>query len=155
APDREDLATGREPQSREPRPPVAERERDVRLQRERQRQRHPWLQPGSRQSAADRPPKHSRRDVRPVHVLIVTRPTVLALVSSITLAAGCQHRIEGIDGRRALQRVVHQVEAGPRIPGTPGYDAIRAWIVSELERLGAKVEVQETVDTLDGRRLDL
>jgi glutaminyl-peptide cyclotransferase len=85
----------------------------------------------------------------------VTRPTVLALASSILLLAGCRHRIEGIDGRRALQRVVHQVEAGPRIPGTPGHDAIRAWIVSELERLGAKVEVQETVDTLDGRRLDL
>jgi glutaminyl-peptide cyclotransferase len=59
------------------------------------------------------------------------------------------------DGARALARVVHQVDAGPRIPGTPGHDAIRDWIAAELTRLGARVERQSFVDSSLGRPMAL
>jgi Zn-dependent M28 family amino/carboxypeptidase len=43
---------------------------------------------------------------------------------------------------------VQQVEMGPRIPGTPGHDAIVAWLEAELTRMGAQVEEQAFDDTL-------
>jgi hypothetical protein len=60
-----------------------------------------------------------------------------------------------VDGARALARVVHQVEAGPRISGTPGHRAIGEWIASELERLGGRVEHQRWTDSTLGRPLAL
>ena len=68
--------------------------------------------------------------------------------------AGCAERFE-VDGARAHARVVHQVEAGPRIPGTPGHAAIAAWIEAELTRLGARVERQAFTDSSLGRALPL
>ena len=60
-----------------------------------------------------------------------------------------------VEGARALARVARQVEAGPRIPGTPGHTAVRDWIGAELARLGAQVERQEFVDSTLGRPLPL
>ena len=60
-----------------------------------------------------------------------------------------------VDGERAHARVVHQVEAGPRIPGTPGHAAVLAWIASECERLGGRVERQSWTDSTIGRPLSL
>jgi Zn-dependent M28 family amino/carboxypeptidase len=48
------------------------------------------------------------------------------------------------DGQRAYEDVKTQVSFGPRFPGTPGHDQIRAWIQNELEAAGWQVEVQET-----------
>jgi len=52
-----------------------------------------------------------------------------------------------VDGERARARVVTQVDAGPRIPGSPGHARVRAWIEAELVRLGARVRVQRFVDS--------
>ena len=52
-------------------------------------------------------------------------------------------------------RVVHQVAAGPRIPGTPGHDAIRDWIGAELSRLGARLDRQSFVDSSLGHPMQL
>ena len=52
-----------------------------------------------------------------------------------------------VDGERAHARVVKQVEAGPRIPGSPGHAQIRAWLESELTRLGARVRIQRFIDS--------
>jgi peptidase M28-like protein len=60
-----------------------------------------------------------------------------------------------VQGARALARVTRQVEAGPRIPGSPGHTAIQDWIAAELTRLGARVERQEFVDSTLGRPLAL
>ena len=78
------------------------------------------------------------------------------LVASLAalVAAGCQSGF-AVDGARAHARVVHQVEAGPRIPGTPGHEAVRGWIAGELERLGARVESQRFVDSTLGRPMEL
>ncbi len=46
---------------------------------------------------------------------------------------GCAARFD-VDGARALARVERQVAAGPRIPGTPGHAAVRAWLERELAR---------------------
>jgi hypothetical protein len=53
-----------------------------------------------------------------------------------------------VDPARLHARVVKQVEMGPRIPGTPGHDAIVRWLESELKRMGAVVEEQTFLDTL-------
>jgi hypothetical protein len=60
-----------------------------------------------------------------------------------------------VDGARAHARVVRQVEFGSRIPGTPAHDAMRAWLVAELRRMGAEVEEQSFTDTTLGRPLPL
>jgi peptidase M28-like protein len=78
-----------------------------------------------------------------------------AVALSLLLApSACASRFE-VDGTRALERVVHQVGAGPRIPGTPGHQAIETWIASECERLGASVQRQAFTDSLPGRRFAL
>lgn len=73
-------------------------------------------------------------------------------VGSVLAMVACAPPLD-VDGDRALQRVVHQVEAGPRIPGTGGHAAIQAWITSELQRLGATIVRQAFVDTTLGRPL--
>lgn len=52
-----------------------------------------------------------------------------------------------VDGARMLARVAKQVEAGPRIPGSPGHAVVRDWIAAELTRMGAAVERQRFVDS--------
>ena len=43
------------------------------------------------------------------------------------------------DGQRAYEDVKTQVSFGPRSPGTPGHDQIRAWIQKELEAAGCAI----------------
>lgn len=80
----------------------------------------------------------------------------LALVALAALSpAACASRTPPVDGARMHARVVKQVAFGPRVPGTPGHEAMRAWLVSELERLGARVEQQRAVDSTLGRPVEL
>jgi glutaminyl-peptide cyclotransferase len=81
----------------------------------------------------------------------VLGPVLLALMIG---AAACTAALE-VDGARALERVRHQVAAGPRIPGTAPHAAIADWIAAELERLGGKVERQTFTDTTLGRPMQL
>lgn len=78
--------------------------------------------------------------------------TALALAAA--LAGACSERF-AVDGERALARVRHQVEAGPRIPGTPANAAVREWIAAEAARLGGRVERQAFVDTSLGHPLEV
>ncbi|HEY6867601.1 MAG TPA: M28 family peptidase [Candidatus Eisenbacteria bacterium] len=71
------------------------------------------------------------------------------------LGAGACSARAPVDGARALERVRHQVAAGPRLPGTPGHGAVREWLVAEITRLGGTVEQQSFTDSSLGRRLDL
>ena len=68
--------------------------------------------------------------------------------------AACAARLD-VDGGRAQARVVHQVELGPRIPGTAGHAAMVGWLEAELTRLGARVERQTFADSTLGRPLPL
>src|SRR5262245_58183743 len=77
-------------------------------------------------------------------------PVVLAIVSCA--AAPARHEV---DPARLHARVVKQVEMGPRIPGTPGHDAIVQWLTSELKRMGATIEEQTFLDTLPSGPLTL
>ena len=72
----------------------------------------------------------------------------------LAAAASCAALPEP-DGARALARAAHQVDAGPRIPGTPGHRAIADWIAAECARLGGTVERDRFADSSLGRRLDL
>lgn len=74
----------------------------------------------------------------------------LAGLAAVLVLASCAATRFEVDGERALRRVVHQVEAGPRIPGSPGHAAVRDWIAAELERLGARVERHTWTDTTTG-----
>lgn len=47
------------------------------------------------------------------------------------------------DGQRAYADVVHQVNLGPRTPGSPAHARAAAWIQDELEQAGWQVTVQE------------
>src|SRR5437870_4990784 len=53
---------------------------------------------------------------------------VLALASC---GAACAAGDFAVDGARALRRVTFQVDAGPRIPGTPAHARVRDWIAGE------------------------
>jgi len=83
-------------------------------------------------------------------------PRGAALVLSMVLAAlgGCA-AIPAPDGARAHARVVHQVDAGPRIPGTPGHAAIADWIAGEITRLGGRLERDAFTDSTLGHPLAL
>ena len=83
--------------------------------------------------------------------VVVRALTTFAIVA---VGAGCGTEFP-VDGARMQARVVHQVEAGPRIPGTPGHAAIERWIADELTRLGGRVERQSFVDSTLGRPLAL
>ncbi len=84
-------------------------------------------------------------------------PGALALLVAAAIApAACASRTPpAVDGARMHARVTYQVAQGPRVPGTPAHDATRAWLVAELERLGARVEQQSFVDSTLGRPLAL
>lgn len=86
-------------------------------------------------------------------------PRTAALRVALVLALGvpacaAAPRVQ-VDGERAHRRVVRQVEAGPRVPGTAGHATVRDWIAAELARLGAKVERQTFVDSSLGRPIEL
>jgi glutaminyl-peptide cyclotransferase len=85
----------------------------------------------------------------------MARPrALLALALAAALAGACADRL-AVDGERALGRVRHQCDAGPRISGTPGNAAIREWIAAECARLGGRVERQAFTDTTLGRPLEV
>jgi len=86
------------------------------------------------------------------------RRTLVALLTTLTVlllaAPGCSRPIEP-DGARLMARVKHQLDAGPRIPGTPGHAAIGEWIAAEITRLGGRLERQTFVDSTLGRPLPI
>ena len=85
-----------------------------------------------------------------------TAPLLPALLAVIACGTACASNPGfAVDGARALARVTRQVEAGPRIPGTPGHAVVRDWIAAELTRLGGRVERQSFIDTTLGRPLPL
>lgn len=73
----------------------------------------------------------------------------------LSFASACGSERFPVDGARAWGRVKQQVDFGPRIPGTPGHDRCRAWLVAELTKLGADVEQQSFTDSSLGRPLAL
>ena len=79
---------------------------------------------------------------------------ILALAAAIAAPAACAGRIE-VDGVRAQARVVHQVAAGARVPGSVPHARILEWLAGELTRLGGRVERQAFTDSSLGRPLAL
>ncbi len=81
---------------------------------------------------------------------------LLLLAAALTAPAACAGRHEPpVDGERAQARVVHQVAAGPRVPGTEAHARILGWLEAELTRLGGRVERQDFTDSTLGRPLVL
>jgi len=90
------------------------------------------------------------------------RPLRRALGAAFAVAAlgvplgACRSAVvPKVDGERMHAAVVHQVEAGPRVPGTPGHAIVEKWIVAELTRTGGRVERQAFHDSLPNHPLDL
>ena len=79
----------------------------------------------------------------------------MALLLVVMLAAGACAARPAVDGERALARVRHQVEAGPRVPGSSAHRAIQDWLAAEITALGGTVEVRAFVDSSLGHRLEL
>jgi hypothetical protein len=73
----------------------------------------------------------------------------------LALGACASGARDAVVGARAHPRVQWQVDAGPRIVGTPGHAKVRDWIAAELTRLGARVELQTFPDSSLGRTLEL
>lgn len=81
---------------------------------------------------------------------------ILVLAAALAAPAACAGRLQPeVDGARAQARVVHQVEAGPRVPGTEAHARILGWLQDELSRLGGRVERQAFTDSTLGRPLAL
>jgi Zn-dependent M28 family amino/carboxypeptidase len=83
------------------------------------------------------------------------RATLRALAAVALLASGACAARPDVDGARALARVVRQVAAGPRLPGTAAHRAIEDWIAAESARLGGRVERDRWVDSTLARPLEL
>lgn len=85
-----------------------------------------------------------------------TGSLLMALLALAACGTACASNPRfDVDGARALGRVERQVQAGPRIPGTPGHAVVRDWIATELTRLGARVERQSFTDSGLARPLAL
>jgi glutaminyl-peptide cyclotransferase len=81
---------------------------------------------------------------------------ILLLAVALAAPVACAGRWEGeVNGERAQARVVHQVEAGPRVPGTAAHARILGWMEAELVRLGGRVVRQGFTDSTLGRPLAL
>jgi len=80
---------------------------------------------------------------------------LIAVQAVLLITAGACAARHPVDGARALARVRHQIQAGPRVPGTAAHRAIREWLAGEIAALGGRVEAQEFSDSSLGRRLDL
>ena len=80
--------------------------------------------------------------------------TLVAGLAASGMSCEASPRFE-VDGARAMRRVVFQVEAGSRLPGTPGHERVRAWLESEIKRLGGRVETQRFTDHTLGRAEEL
>jgi len=60
------------------------------------------------------------------------------------------------NGDSAYAYVVKQVAFGPRVPNTPEHKACADWLISELERHGLEINVQEaTVTAYNGKELEI
>jgi acetylornithine deacetylase/succinyl-diaminopimelate desuccinylase-like protein len=79
---------------------------------------------------------------------------VAALILGVAGLACAEPRFD-IDGARAHRRVVFQVDAGSRVPGTSGHTKVVDWIAAELERAGGRVERQRFTDSTLGTREEL
>ncbi len=79
---------------------------------------------------------------------------LLVLAAALAAPAGCAARPD-VDGARAQARVVFQVAAGARVPGSAAHARIIEWLDGELARLGGRVERQAFTDSSLGRPLAL
>lgn len=79
------------------------------------------------------------------------RLVLAAVTLLVTCAASCTQPSAEPAPARLLERVRHQVAFGPRISGTPGNAAARAWIMAEVTRLGGRLEQQAFSDTVAGK----
>jgi hypothetical protein len=71
------------------------------------------------------------------------RPRLAPALAAALLLAACQQAELGslapdaptFDGERAMALVERQVAFGPRVPGTPGHEAQRSWMLAALDSL--------------------
>jgi Zn-dependent M28 family amino/carboxypeptidase len=85
---------------------------------------------------------------------VTAAPRMLLAVLALLAPAACAARLD-VDGARAQARVVRQVEAGPRVPGSAAHARVLEWLTAELARLGGRIERQSFTDTTLGRPLAL
>ena len=78
-----------------------------------------------------------------------------AVGALLAVASSCTQGPPPVSGERALEHVREQVAMGPRVPGTPGHAAIRAWIARGIARTGGRLEDQSFVDTTLHRPLEV
>ena len=84
---------------------------------------------------------------KPSVVFIVLAVVIIALASGwgvYSLLSKPGSAPEPFDGQRAYQDLSYQLELGPRTPGSPGHDKIKAWLLSELKKNGWSAEIQES-----------
>lgn len=75
---------------------------------------------------------------------------MVALLGLVGVAGAADTR--GVDGAAALRHVARLVAIGPRVAGTPGGERARAYIASELKKLGVKTDIRAfEADTPHGR----
>jgi glutaminyl-peptide cyclotransferase len=59
------------------------------------------------------------------------------------------------DGKRAFAELEKQVSFGPRVPGTQGHLQCRDWLMTELEKVADRVELQTFTQVVNGKSLRL
>ncbi|HEY7067510.1 MAG TPA: M28 family peptidase [Chloroflexota bacterium] len=116
---------------------------------------------------SDATPPHSiwtrRRFLQVVGAGVVATPLVAHSTSTDLLArvglplpgAGRLAQESAFDASRAWDDLVNQVNAGPRVPNTPGHDAVRDYMLRELRAATDRVDTQDFTWDVRGTTLKM
>ena len=70
------------------------------------------------------------------------------------LVISCSQAIPEFDGERAFKKIEEQCDIGFRYPGTEEIKVMRKYIISEMEAVGAQIEIQNYIVTIDSIEID-
>jgi hypothetical protein len=88
--------------------------------------------------------QHNQIEAHPNHISNMRR--LFSSLISILLSAACLNAAQSVaakfDSNRAYEDIRQLVAIGPRVAGTPGAEAARAYITKQLQASGIKVEEQ-------------
>jgi len=79
---------------------------------------------------------------------------LLAVIAGLAFslsAKGQGPAMTGVSGDRAWQHLLAQVNAGPRVPGTPGHAKTLGYLDAELRKAGGRVTVDRFTITMGGK----
>lgn len=79
---------------------------------------------------------------------------LIIIFISVVILAACQAGLPEFDGNNAYEHIINQCDFGPRYPGSDGIELCRDYIITNLEKHDAIVELQPFTVTLYGEEIE-